>query len=278
MKRNKLDQIVGDNSTSLQVGRDVHVTHGIQYSDVKEIAMDVFKSNFYDLGEKVQDIINSRAEEIINKFLDKLKAQFPESLSNTEDPDVRYAIYNSQKNHARRGDVDIADLIVEVLVERTKVKDEALLKLVTNESLEVIPKLTLKQIDILTVLFIFRYVNIKEVFPTLVNLYEIVSVFAEDIPSSEWFYQHLQFTGCISISIGSVDLEKIITDAYQKDYGIELQGYLSGTMPGFLKVLDMWQNTKLKHSSLTSVGVSIALSNFKRKIGVDWDLSLWIKE
>jgi len=279
--KNKQEISSGDNSTNIQ-GSDVTVNqYGIKYSDVKEVAMDVFKSNFYDLGEKIERIVNERAEGIINKYLDKLQSIAPESLPNTEDPDLRYAIYETQKNHARRGDNDIADLLVDVLVSRTKVKDEAFLKLVTNEALEIIPKLTLKQIDILTFIFLMRYVNLGGIIP-INNFYDVISVFTDEIPNEEVFYQHLQYTGCISISIGSVDFEKLIKGNYPKQFNQSgnnnFRQELHQVNQGLSAIMDKWGNTKLCNSSLTSVGIAIALSNLKRKLGVNWGLEIWIKE
>lgn len=271
----------GDSSTNIQ-GKDVTINqnNGMNYSEVRQVAMDVFKSNFYDLGEGIENLLYKRAEEIINKYLEKLLKDSPESLPNTKDPDIRYSIYNVQKNHVRLGDEEIADLMVDALVERTKLKDQNLLKLIMNESLEVMPKLTMKQIDILTILFILRYVNLNNVFK-LNSLSDIISIFSEDIPRNEWFYQHLNFTGCISISdVGSVDLEDLLTEYYRKDLpqDVDIKNYLMNQQSPLTKVFDAWKNSRLESSSLTSVGIAIALSNFKRKTDFDWDLNIWINE
>lgn len=270
----------GDKSTNIQ-GKDVTVNqnNGMSYSDVRQVAMDVFKSNFYDLGEGIDSLLYQRAEEIINKYLDKLLKDSPESLINTKDPDIRYSIYNVQKNHARLGNEDLADLMVDALVERTKLKEQDLLKLIMNESLEVMPKLTMKQIDTLTIIFILRYVNIKDVIP-LNNLPDVLSLFSKDMPKDEWFYQHLQYASCISISIGSVDLEKVLNEKYQEQLpqGVDITSYFKNRDPKILNLLDVWKNSRLESSSLTSVGIAIALSNFRQKTNNDWNLNIWINE
>ena len=45
----------GENVTIIQ-------NQGLTYADVKDIAMTVFKSNFYDLGETVKSLVQERAE------------------------------------------------------------------------------------------------------------------------------------------------------------------------------------------------------------------------
>lgn len=51
-------------------------------------------------------------------------------------------LFSAQKEHARIGDEDLGDLLVQLLVDRTKVRDRNLVQIALNESLEVAPKLT----------------------------------------------------------------------------------------------------------------------------------------
>jgi len=278
---NNQDINAGDYSTNVQ-GKQVSVNQtysGISYPDVKEIAMDVFKSNFYDLGNKVDEIVNERAETIINKYLDKLKKIDPNSIKNTEDPDLRYVIYEAQKNHARRGDEDIGELLVDVLVKRTMTENESLKKLILNEAITIIPKLTLKQIDILSIIFLMRYLNfIKEVpveaFIATVNKLNK----GLGIADNESFYPHLEYTGCICISIGSVDFKRIMITKFTQINNEEEAVKIIASNPELSSLSRMWNNTKLCNSSLTSVGLAIAISNIKIKTGLEWDLNIWVNE
>ncbi|MEM5672126.1 hypothetical protein AAHB54_13835, partial [Bacillus cereus] len=47
-----LDRFTGDNSTNIQAKNVTVQQNGLSYTAVKEVAMDVFKSNFYDLGKQ----------------------------------------------------------------------------------------------------------------------------------------------------------------------------------------------------------------------------------
>jgi hypothetical protein len=42
-------------------------------------------------------------------------------------------------------------------------------------------------------------------------------------------------------------------------------------------VLELWNNSPFKRFELSSVGISIAHANFRRKTGETLDLSIWIK-
>jgi hypothetical protein len=62
----------GDDSTNLQA-QSIVVNQGISYSDAKDIALDVYKSNFLQLSQDAAQVARERAEEITDNFLDKLK-------------------------------------------------------------------------------------------------------------------------------------------------------------------------------------------------------------
>lgn len=281
---NKKEIHAGDDSTNIQ-GQNVTIQHnGLSYTDVKEVAMDVFKSNFYDLGQTVEKIINERAEEIINEYLKRLISKNPEALKKTEDADLRFIIYEAQKNHARRGDKEIAHLLVDMLIERTETKEETLVKIVYNEALEILPKLTLKQINILTVIFILRYVKLDNAF-YIEQLNLAIKKFAKVVPEEEFFYQHLQYAGCVSISVGEVNFVNLLKTYYpnlvpifHENEDLLFKKNLKNVAPHLHMILGQMKKTSIPNCSLTSVGIAIALSNFKRNIEADWDLGIWIKD
>ncbi|PWX59630.1 hypothetical protein CYK85_13860, partial [Clostridium perfringens] len=186
----------GDNSTNIQ-GKEVTIINnsGLSYSDVKDIAMSVFKSNFYDLGENVEKIVQERAEKILDDYLESLNSKNPEYIKNTEDPDIRYVIYEAQKNYARRGEQISKKLLVETLVNRTIIKGNPIKELVLNEALDVIPKITDKQITILTLILLSRYFNYIDYHSTY-EFSRINSILREGLiinDSSYSAFQHLEY-------------------------------------------------------------------------------------
>lgn len=267
----------GNCSTNIQ-GKEVHVVNnGLGYAEVKEVVMDVFKANFYELGEKANQIARERAEEILDEFLEKLNEVSPSLIEKTEDPDLQYAIFETQKSHARLGDNEISDLLVDVLIDRTINQEESFKKLVLNEALTVIPKLTINQIDILSLIYVFRYLSFLINIP-FEHYYTFLRPFINtvSVPNDEMFYQHLQFCGCISISIGSSQAESIME---RKIPGLNKDSIKEKytQYPELTTFMNKWDATKLCNSSLTSVGLAIALSNIKRRTGATFDLDLWIK-
>lgn len=270
----------GNNSTNIQ-GTKVQVNnYGVSYSEVKELVMDIFKSNFYDLGEKVEKIIQERAEKILDDYLEKLSSKNPEYIKSTQDPDIRYAIYETQKNYARRGDQIDENILIEVLVNRTTVKGNCLQEIVLNEALETIPKITPKQIDILTLIFLNAHINYLVEFPIdhFISLNNIIRSGIEIKNNEYGTFQHLEYASCLNISIGSIEYDRIIENKFPQIKDIEeAERVISGNSELSL-MKNLWDNSQMCHSTLTSVGIAIAVANIKIKTGVDYDLGIWIKE
>jgi hypothetical protein len=132
-------QNVAEGSTAIQAGRDIIIT-GLNYNDVKNIALDVFKANFYELAGVAKEVARDRAEEITEAFLLKLKQENPDGFKKSDDPDFQYALFTVQKEYARNGDKELGDLLVDLLVDRSKQDQRDILQIVLNESLLTAPK------------------------------------------------------------------------------------------------------------------------------------------
>jgi hypothetical protein len=124
---------------------------GLSYSDVKEIALDLFKSNFLKLKDEAAALASERATEITNKFLKRMKDFAPDSLNEFATPGMQDTFFQAQKEYAISGDVDLADMLVEMLVERAGSPNRNNHRMVLDESLKIAPKLTIQQMDLLTI-------------------------------------------------------------------------------------------------------------------------------
>lgn len=207
----------GMGSTNIQA-QEIHVTNGLSYPEVRQVALDVFKSNFYELAGEAKNIAQSRAEEITEQFLSKLKIENPSGFTKSQDPDFQHALYTVQKEFARNGDEDLGGLLVDLLVDRSKQEQRDILQIVLNESLAIAPKLPNHHLNVLAIVFLFRYTQNRNVLSieTLCDyLDQHVKPFANNVPTNDASYQHLEFTGCGTVSMGDIILEDILGSTYQ---------------------------------------------------------------
>lgn len=196
----------------------IEIKNGLTYAEVKEVALDVFRDNFFNLSEKAMNTANERAMEITEIILEKLSRENPNGLSEVENPDFQADIFTVQKEYAKSGDMDLGELLTDILVDRSKRPNRDILQIVLNESLSVAPKLTRGQIAALGMIFIFRYTKNDGIGNAdhLGNyLDKYVSFLINDAYITFSSFQHLQYTGCGSIEMSSINLEKIFLKTYK---------------------------------------------------------------
>jgi hypothetical protein len=345
-----LKQEGGESSTNLQ-GQTVNVYNGLTYKDAKEIALDVFNSNFIKLKSEAAQIATERAEEITEKIIKKLNDKSPESLEEFKNPAMQDALFHTQKEYAKSGDENLGDLLVDILVDRAKTQERNMLQLVLDESLVIAPKLTVEHFDLLTLNFLLtqtinQQVRNLESFKSYIK--NQILPFADNLRNEKTTFNYLEYLGCGHTRAGGYgNLEESFKRRYKaffakgftkEEYNSEVGEFensetfimpclhdstkfqintlsdevldsesekrsISSEDKNKLKrffnkttmnnqeikeflvsidskmesVFELWNNSLFKNFEVSSVGISIAHANFRRKTGETLDLSIWIK-
>lgn len=196
----KMEQESGENSQNIQIAGNV--TIGISASEARQIAIDVFKANFYEFSENAAQKALNRAEEITDDFIEKFYNNFSHLEEKLQEPGVQSTIFNIQKEYAKTGDKDLKNQLLDLLIQRIDSEERSLKQIVLDEAIKIIPKLTHSQINILTLTFSaihFNHQNIVSL-PSLINfLNNKLLCFYTKESKSYSFFTHLQFTGCCTI-------------------------------------------------------------------------------
>jgi hypothetical protein len=204
MPRSEQEQNISENGTAIQVGGDITINTGPSYLEVKEIALDVFNANFLRLSEVARETVEARVEEITDIFVRKLAKENPAGLGQSKDPDFQYALFEVQRQYARTGDKDLGDLLVDLLVDRSKQENRDIIQIVLTESLSTAPKLTEKQLAKLSIVFIFGNAKYHSV-GSDVQLGEYfdshVLPFLSKLDKNHTDFSHLSYCGCGSINL-----------------------------------------------------------------------------
>lgn len=208
---------VNDKNSTNQQAEEIINNYGLSYSEVKEIALDVFKNNFLQLSKEASDTVMARANQLIDDFLKKLQEENCQGISECKNPDFQYILYEAGKNYARTGEKDQESLLINLLVERTKQTSRNLLQIVLDESIQVVQKLTHEQINILSVLFLLNYTRI--VTPSCLNdIYKNWDLhlipLMKNLTSNYTNIQHLSYASCGTETINSSSLVSVVLHAY----------------------------------------------------------------
>lgn len=219
---NNLDQEQksGNNSQNWQAGRDL-IIQGLSYSETKDLvkteAQEVFKNNSIKLANDAFQLVLSRSDEFLDEFLRKLELKSPQAIESMRDPGMQYSLYNAQKEYAKTGDKSLADLLEDILVDRAQNPERDLMQIVLDECITVAPKLTPDQFDTLSLIFITRYTvnsGVRDINSLHDYLIRYILPFREGIREEVSRYQHLEFSGCGSVSMSSINIPHIFRDRY----------------------------------------------------------------
>ena len=240
----KQNQRSGNNSTNIQAD-EITIHQGASVSEVRQIALDIFRANFLELSAVAREVATRRAEEITEMFLERLMAQHPEGMAHANDPDFQSSLFTIQKEHAKAGQAALAALLVDLLVDRSKCRERDVLQIVLNESLAVAPKLTAGQITALGLIFVLRYtkkVHIVNHEQLGAHLDSVVEPFVAGHANHDSAFQHLQYSGCGSVSVGSANLSSCLRSSYPQLFtlgfslaDLEAQELPPGLPPGLFR-------------------------------------------
>lgn len=234
MDINNQTQRSGDSCINVQA--ETITVNGLTYKDVRDIALDVYHSNFHKLSGIARDIASQRAEEITDNFIAKLQTRNSAGIQLAQDPGMQHAIYTAQIEYAKNGDKELGEILVDILIDRSKECNRSLLQIVLNESLIVAPKLTKEQLNALSLVFSLKYTR-SLTMNSLVALDHYlahrIAPFTTLLSKNAACYQHLEFTGCGAVSLGEGHIEGIFSNTYS---GVFTKGIPTSDLQKFISI------------------------------------------
>lgn len=207
---------------------------GLQLADARQIAQDVFDANFYKLSGVAAETAKQRADELIDAYLDSLAEKQPDAIDSASDPDMQHALFVAQKEYARSGDKQLADVLVAILVDRAKQRERNLLQIVLNESIATAAKLTDYQFDILSLIFLLRYsrrTDLASLDQLQQHLQEVIVPLLGGLRRNDSSFQHLEYVGCGTVQMGTSKIEMLFRRVYP---GLFCKGFGQDQLEAFV--------------------------------------------
>jgi hypothetical protein len=194
----KQKQAATEGSTAIQAQGDVVIHQGVTAAEARQIALDVFRSNLLEYRGVAMGVAARRGEALTDSFLDKLQKENPVGLDQAQHPGFQDDLFVAQKEYAKAGEKELGDLLVDLLVDRSKEIQRTTLQIVLSESIRVAPKLTQAQTNTLSLVFLCRYVFNQS--PTLegvsAHLRACLGPIAGAYTIAHTAFSHLVFAGC----------------------------------------------------------------------------------
>ncbi|MCR3972404.1 hypothetical protein NUK55_14975 [Aeromonas veronii] len=219
-------QEAGDGSTNYQA-ETITVVQGLSYRDARDIALDVYQQNFIKLSEHAAQVALGRAEEFIDDFLGKIQSKNPALLEQMNQPSIQNSLYCAQKQYAVTGDKELKGLLLDLVVQRCEQEERSIHQIVLDEAIELAPKLTVEQMDALSLNFIV-YKTIFNGIRSQEALFEHIKTqilpFIESLKFDTSCYEHLTYLGAATVEYtGKIPQ---LYEGYQETYkGLFSKGF-----------------------------------------------------
>ena len=175
--------------------------NGITEKQAKDVALEVFKSNFAELSVASNNIALQRAEELTNEFLDMFFQKNSKLIEKFTEPGFQYSFINAQIQYAKTGEKITKAILIEALNKRIETPEQTLKQKIYDETIINISKITPEQMNFLTLWYVVlckkEAVRNKEALKTFIDN-KILKFYSNDYNNSE-FFQYLYYTGCAKV-------------------------------------------------------------------------------
>lgn len=206
----------GDSSHNNQAGTINNHYHGLTFTDVKSIVTSEIDNKLSEFKNQALAIATDRFNEINGKLLERLKDEDESTLDEFSKPGMQDSLFNAQKAYAVSDDTELADMLVEMLIERAKIPEKNRRRIILDESLKIAPKLTTDQMDLLTIIHFFQRVkfggmaNLDELIGRMNPLYSLInSIDTDQIDDDLTFMETLGLGKIVTGSFPAIGLEMI---------------------------------------------------------------------
>lgn len=215
------NQKSGADSINLQAAGDIVVNTGnkIALYSIEEVAKQLMGSVFGELPADTKKQIESNQKsyfQALSENMRKIIKQNEDLQKVISSPDFQYISKTAAIAASRSSSAELHKNLSSLITERINNDDEDLKRIVYDEAISTIGKLTANQLKIITLCYLLKYtvnlwVSSWESFKTYLNS-QIKPFLSFKNTNSE--FQHLVYAGCGSIGIGSVDLINIYRQQY----------------------------------------------------------------
>lgn len=259
-----IQQTTVDNSTDIHIDSRPVVYIGMSPEKASQMAIDLFWNNFPKLQQQAMNKVESLINEFCNTTIKKLIDEKIKDYSPFSTPDMQYVLVEAQTNYARFGNQDLLAIMSDLIVQRVKSDKDEYFKIVLDRAISIIPSLTKRQIDTLTLLFYYKKVR----FGNIQNLNDLQKHFDQSdmlfTPCRMEGYSLLNSLGCLDLDLNDVCERTSATYTLKKED-------VEAICPTNIKTLHC-------DYSPSHVGIIIAIINSNTKTNYKFNPNVWIHE
>ncbi|OWJ91099.1 hypothetical protein B6S59_25340 [Pseudomonas sp. A46] len=273
----KQSQDVQGEGTAIQAGRDVHY-HGLQVAEVRELTEIFLERQLPALRAEAVKAMRENAQELVEKIVTRLATNPNVSQEAFAKPDAQVCFNEALKAGAEKGDQIDMDMLADMVVGRLESDDDPLIKLIYEDAVKVLPRLTAAHVAFLGYLTWMRTVTHTNM-QTLQQFEHIsrglVAAFSSGFELSLANKEYLVSVGVITINHVS-DADNSFGSLREKYSCVpETKDQLAEQAPSLHRLIDVWGKGQFPMCHLNGTGKLIGLLALQRVFG-KLNLSVWL--
>ncbi|KKS53117.1 MAG: hypothetical protein UV19_C0014G0012 [Parcubacteria group bacterium GW2011_GWA2_42_28] len=269
---------------NLQAGRDIVVNNGnsIALYSIEEVAKQLLGSVFGELPDETKKQIETNQKsyfQSLSENLSKIIKQNEELKTVINSPDFQYVSKQATISASRSSSIELHKNLSLLLIQRVNNDSEDLKRIVYNEAIKTLAKLTQNQLKILTLCFLVKRTKLNG----LTNFNQFIQYLEErikpfiDFKKTNAEFEHLAYAGCASISIAGHDLFGLFKGNYPEIFKeSDNIDELFKDKETATKLLTVWKETPIMNMNLTSVGIVLASTFYEQTTGDKMNIDIWI--
>lgn len=157
--RNKQEVSNVSDSFVQQANGDIH-NYGLAYTDVKEICHDVVRQELAIVTKEATDIFHKEVAAFEDQFVERLeKLENPQVIDKLRTPKLQFALHDTIKEYAKSDDANTKEELIDLLIDRLNVNEHSSEQYLIDESIKILPNLSLAQTYFLGALTLRKIVN-----------------------------------------------------------------------------------------------------------------------
>ncbi len=147
MSEKNKQEISNVNSSLIQQANGDIKNYGLGYSDVKDICHDVVRQELSIVTKEAVDTFHREISSFEDQFIERLeKLEKPQVAEKLATPKLQFVLHDTMKEYAKTDDANTKEELVDLLIERLKVNEHTTEQYLIDESIRIIPNLSLSQI------------------------------------------------------------------------------------------------------------------------------------
>lgn len=226
LEKNKQEISNVNDSLVQQANGDIN-NYGLGYNDVKEICRDVIRQELAIVTKEATNTLNQEISAFENQFVDRLeKLENPQVMDKLRNPKLQFVLHDTMKEYAKTDDMDTKEELVDLMIERLKVEEHTTEQYLIDESIKIIPSLSLCQAYFLGALTLRKVINQGYSFIVDSNLGKraLLYEYLDEISNLDIHY--LKLTNCCSDMSGTKNYVSM-HDLMKREYDLLFRHYIT---------------------------------------------------